>query len=107
ALPASVTKESDSTVLLDTAPTVKGTGPDDEYALKVTPATADQVELVCTVYVKTRTVRTVFYVRPTSTPMPPEAQATDVPPTATPTNTPTATPTPTKTPRPARGAAPD
>jgi hypothetical protein len=107
ALPSSVARESDRTVLLDTSPTVKGTGEDDEYALKVMPAAADQPELVCSVFVKTRSVRTVFYVRPTSTPVPPTAEeATVIPPTSTPTNTPTATPTPTKTPRPARGAAP-
>lgn len=103
ALPSSVSKESDTTVLLDTSPTVRGTGPEDEYTLKVTPGTAGEAELACTVLVRTRTVRTVFYVRPTSTPTPvppPEY----VPPTITPTSTPTPTPTPTptKTPYPTR-----
>jgi hypothetical protein len=106
ALPSSVSKESDTTVLLDTSPTVRGTGPEDEYALKVTPGTAGEPELTCTVLVRTRTVRTVFYVRPTSTPAPGPPQPTAVPPTATPTNTPTPTPTPTKTPYPIKGAKP-
>jgi hypothetical protein len=105
ALPSNVSKESDTTVLLDTSPTVRGTGPEDEYALKVTPGTAGAAELACTVLVRTRTVRTVFYVRPTSTPAP-EATVEYIPPTATPTNTPTPTPTPTKTPYPIRGAKP-
>ncbi len=103
ALPASVAKESDTTVLLDTSPTVKGTGDDDEYALKLMLAAGDEPEVVCTVFVRTRTFRTVFYVRPTSTPMP-QATPEYIPPTATPTNTPTPTPTPTptKTPYPSR-----
>ena len=102
ALPSSVTKESDTSLLLDTSPTVRGTGAEDEYALKLMPRPGER-ELTCTVLVRTRSVRTVFYVRPTSTPTPvppPEY----VPPTSTPTNTPTPTPTPTptKTPYPAR-----
>jgi hypothetical protein len=101
ALPSNAVKESDASVLLDTSPTVRGTGEDDEYALKLAQTAAGQTELSCTVFVQTRTVRTVFYVRPTSTPVPPE-EPEYVPPTLTPTptNTPTPTPTPTKTPRP-------
>jgi murein DD-endopeptidase MepM/ murein hydrolase activator NlpD len=102
ALPASVARETATRVLLDTSPTVRGTGGDDEYAVTVTP-TGGGPELTCTVFVRTKTVRTVFYVRPTRTPTPlppPE----HVPPTLTPTptNTPTPTPTPTKTPYPTR-----
>jgi hypothetical protein len=94
ALPSNVVKESDTSVLLDTSPTVRGTGAEDEYALKVTPGAAGAAELACTVLVRTRTVRTVFYVRPTNTPAP-EPTAEYIPPTSTPTNTPTPTPTPT------------
>lgn len=108
ALPSSVTKETNTSVLLDTSPTVRGTGPDDEYALKLASAEAGQPELACTVFVRTRTVRTVFYVRPTSTPQPPPPEDEPPPPTLTPTNTPTPTPTPTptRTPRPPRATNP-
>jgi hypothetical protein len=101
ALASAVTKESDTSVLLDTSPTVKGTGADDEYWLKLSPATAGGREPACTVFVRTRTVRTVFYVRPTRTPAP-EPTPEYVPPT----NTPTATPTPTPTPTPTKTAFP-
>jgi hypothetical protein len=103
ALPAKAAKESDRSVMLDTSPSVTGSGADDEYLLKVIASEADAPEVTCTVFVRTHTVRTVFYVRPTNTPtpLPPEEI---VPPTLTPTptNTPTPTPTPTKTPYPTR-----
>jgi len=103
ALPALAETESDVSVLVDTSPTVTGTGNDDEYALKLTASVAeDASEMVCAVFVRTHTTRTVFYVRPTSTPTPLPPEAAPPTSTPTPTNTPTPTPTPTKTPYPTR-----
>jgi murein DD-endopeptidase MepM/ murein hydrolase activator NlpD len=108
ALPVEVRKESDRTVALDTIPTLTGTGADGEYKVTVVSSEPGAEEMSCTVFVKTRTVRTVFYVRPTNTPTPlPPEEATPTP-TNTPTNTPTPTPTPTptKTPYPVRPSNP-
>ncbi len=99
ALPVAATIESSTSVLFASTPTVTGTGADDEYRLVVTAGGgADEVELACTILVRTRTVSPSYYVRPTSTPTPPPPSATPIPPTATSTPTPTPTPTPTKTP---------
>ena len=66
ALPAIAEIESDASVLVDTSPTVTGTGNDDEYALKLTARVAGaDAEMVCSIFVRTHTTRTVFYVRPT------------------------------------------
>lgn len=106
ALRAQAATESDRTVSLETAVTLTGLPGDAEYALTVAPASAGRRELTCSVLVRTRTVRTVFYVRPTNTPtpVPPEEEQERATPTITPT--PTNTPTPTPTPTPTKTAFP-
>jgi Peptidase family M23 len=104
ALPVVATIESDTSVLFDSTPTVTGTGDDDEYRLIATPSEVGNLpELTCSIFVRTHTVASKFFVRPTDTPTPiPTPEYVEPTETPTPTDTPTPTPTPTKTPYPTR-----